>query len=53
VALPAGTTIAMEYTYDNSSQNDDNPSSPPRRVTWGLKATDEMRDNLARMSKGR
>jgi tetratricopeptide (TPR) repeat protein/mono/diheme cytochrome c family protein len=42
VTLPAGTTIAMEYRYDNSSQNDDNPSRPPRRVTWGLKATDEM-----------
>jgi Flp pilus assembly protein TadD/mono/diheme cytochrome c family protein len=42
VVLPAGTTVAMQYTFDNSAQNDDNPSSPPRRVTYGLKSTDEM-----------
>lgn len=33
--LPAGTTIAMEYVYDNSRQNPRNPLDPPRRVTYG------------------
>lgn len=42
VVLPAGTTIEMQYTYDNSAANEDNPSSPPRRVTYGLRSTDEM-----------
>jgi Tfp pilus assembly protein PilF/mono/diheme cytochrome c family protein len=40
--LPAGTTIAMEYTYDNSAENPHNPHRPPRRVTYGERATEEM-----------
>ena len=40
--LPAGTTISMEYTYDNSSANPHNPQRPPRRVTYGEKTSDEM-----------
>ncbi len=44
VALPAGTTIAMRYTYDNSDANVRNPSHPPRRVEWGQNTTDEMGD---------
>jgi Flp pilus assembly protein TadD len=40
--LPAGTTLAMEYLYDNSSQNARNPHDPPRRVTYGQQTTDEM-----------
>jgi len=40
--LPKGTTISMRYTYDNSVANLFNPSQPPRRVTAGNQATDEM-----------
>jgi Tfp pilus assembly protein PilF len=36
--LPAGTTVEMEYTYDNSA------ASPPRRVRWGQHTADEMGD---------
>lgn len=40
--LPAGSTITMEYVYDNSADNPSNPSVPPRRVTYGQRTTDEM-----------
>jgi mono/diheme cytochrome c family protein len=42
VALPSGTTIHMEIVYDNSAENPNNPHSPPRRVTYGQRTTDEM-----------
>jgi Tfp pilus assembly protein PilF len=42
VPLPKGTTIAMRYVYDNSAENVANPSVPPKRVTAGNRATDEM-----------
>jgi hypothetical protein len=42
VALPAGTRVEMEFTYDNSAANPRNPNTPPRRVTWGPGSTDEM-----------
>jgi hypothetical protein len=42
VALPAGTTISMEITYDNSEDNVRNPSHPPKRVRTGERSTDEM-----------
>ena len=42
LALPAGTTIVMTYTYDNSEANLRNPHRPPRRVTWGPQSHDEM-----------
>jgi tetratricopeptide (TPR) repeat protein len=42
VFLPAGTTIRMEYTYDNSAANRRNPNRPPRRVTYGQQTSDEM-----------
>jgi Flp pilus assembly protein TadD len=42
IFLPAGTTIAMAYVYDNSGQNPRNPHDPPRRVTYGQQTTDEM-----------
>jgi hypothetical protein len=32
----------MKVTYDNSDDNPANPSSPPRRVTYGEQTTDEM-----------
>ena len=40
--LPAGTVLIVEATFDNSDQNPSNPSSPPKRVTWGEETDDEM-----------
>jgi peroxiredoxin len=40
--LPAGTRLDVEAVYDNSADNPSNPSSPPKRVTWGDGTTDEM-----------
>jgi hypothetical protein len=40
--LPKGTRITMRYVYDNSDANPRNPSSPPKRVTFGEQTTDEM-----------
>ena len=40
--LAAGTRLEFEYRYDNSADNPDNPSSPPRRVRYGLRSEDEM-----------
>jgi Flp pilus assembly protein TadD len=42
VRLPAGTTIRMEYVYDNSAGNRRNPHAPPQRVIYGQRTTDEM-----------
>ena len=42
--LPAGTTLAMEYTFDNSAGNPRNPNSPPEQVSWGWRSSDEMGD---------
>ena len=42
IALPAGTRVEMEFTYDNSAANPHNPNSPPKRVVWGPGSTDEM-----------
>lgn len=42
VALPAGTRVALEAYYDNSSNNDRNPNTPPKAVSWGEATTDEM-----------
>jgi hypothetical protein len=42
VPLPKGATVRAELHYDNSTANDDNPNSPPKRVRWGRETTDEM-----------
>jgi Flp pilus assembly protein TadD len=44
VVLPAGSTIGMRFTYDNSAANARNPFQPPRRIIWGQNTTDEMGD---------
>jgi Flp pilus assembly protein TadD len=44
LALPQGTTLSMEYTYDNSASNVRNPQLPPMRVLWGQRSKDEMGD---------
>ncbi len=40
--LPQGTRVEMEFSFDNSAGNPQNPSNPPKRVTWGEATTDEM-----------
>jgi hypothetical protein len=40
--LPKGSTIHMDWSFDNSAANPHNPSSPPRHVTYGPSSTDEM-----------
>jgi hypothetical protein len=40
--LPRGTKIDVELVYDNSDENPRNPTTPPRRVTWGRESFDEM-----------
>ena len=42
VQLPAGTRVAMEYVYDNSEANENNPVRPLRRVRFGQESADEM-----------
>jgi Flp pilus assembly protein TadD len=42
IPLPAGTTVTMRYTYDNSTANPENPRKPPVRVRLGPQSTDEM-----------
>jgi tetratricopeptide (TPR) repeat protein len=44
VSLPKGTTLTMEFVYDNSAANLRNPSRPPKRVLWGQRSADEMGD---------
>ncbi len=38
----AGTTIHAIASYDNTTNNPQNPNNPPQFVTWGEKTTDEM-----------
>ena len=42
--LPKGTSVSMEFTYDNSDGNVRNPSHPPRRVVQGWLSSNEMGD---------
>ena len=42
LALPRGSQIHIEAHYDNSSENFNNPNTPPRDVRWGEASTDEM-----------
>ena len=42
VALPKGTVLEMNYSFDNSTNNIRNPSHPPKRVRWGSQSSDEM-----------
>lgn len=42
IELPAGTRLAMEYVFDNSEHNPDNPNRPPQRVRFGQSSADEM-----------
>ena len=42
--LPKGTTLSMQYTYDNSAANERNPQRPPVRARWGQRSAEEMGD---------
>ncbi|PYR42803.1 MAG: hypothetical protein DMF95_27485, partial [Acidobacteria bacterium] len=42
--LPKGTTLEVQYTFDNSADNPRNPQQPPTRVLWGQWSKDEMGD---------
>ncbi|MEX1364521.1 MAG: tetratricopeptide repeat protein, partial [Nannocystaceae bacterium] len=42
VRLPRGSTIHMDWSFDNSADNPHNPFSPPRPVKYGPASTDEM-----------
>jgi hypothetical protein len=42
IRLKSGTKLVVEAVFDNSAANSSNPSSPPKRVTWGEETTDEM-----------
>jgi Flp pilus assembly protein TadD/mono/diheme cytochrome c family protein len=44
LSLPRGTTLSMQYVYDNSSSNPRNPERPPKRARWGQRSADEMGD---------
>jgi tetratricopeptide (TPR) repeat protein/mono/diheme cytochrome c family protein len=40
--LPSGTRLVTEFVFDNSAANRRNPDRPPRHVSWGVRASDEM-----------
>ncbi|QPH41153.1 c-type cytochrome [Pedobacter endophyticus] len=44
IKIPKGSVLTMEGTYDNTKNNPDNPSNPPRNVYSAndMKSTDEM-----------
>jgi hypothetical protein len=42
IYLPGGSWLYGEATYDNTSNNEDNPNDPPQWVTLGESTTDEM-----------
>ena len=42
ITLPKGTRIDVDSWYDNSAANPLNPNSPPKKVGWGIRTTDEM-----------
>lgn len=42
VRLPKGTEVTLEGVHDNSADNPQNPSSPPKRVRWGEQTENEM-----------
>lgn len=42
VHLPKGTTLHLQFFYDNSTNNPANPNHPPKRVVYGEQSSDEM-----------
>jgi tetratricopeptide (TPR) repeat protein len=44
LSLPRGTTLSMEFSYDNSAHNSRNPNDPPQDIEFGPLSTNEMAD---------
>jgi hypothetical protein len=42
IHLPAETIVHATCTYDNTSDNPNNPNDPPQLIFWGSSTTDEM-----------
>jgi hypothetical protein len=42
VKVPASSTLYAQAMYDNTTNNPENPNSPPVDVQWGEQTTDEM-----------
>ena len=42
IHLPRGTKLELVATYDNTTRNPRQPSSPPKLVQFGEQTTDEM-----------
>ena len=42
IVAKEGSIVHAIATYDNTAENPNNPSNPPRTVSWGEKTTDEM-----------
>ena len=42
IRLPKGTRLDLVATYDNTASNPNQPSNPPKLVTFGEQTTDEM-----------
>ena len=42
IPVKAGTLIEVDAIYDNSATNPNNPSDPPKKVTFGQETTNEM-----------
>jgi tetratricopeptide (TPR) repeat protein len=42
VTIPRNSVLRMRVQFDNSTNNPHNPSSPPKRVQYGLQSSDEM-----------
>jgi tetratricopeptide (TPR) repeat protein len=42
LSLPAGTTVSMRWTFDNSAENPSQRYHPPRPITSGNRSTNEM-----------
>lgn len=42
--IPKGSTILIEATFDNTTDNPANPNHPPKDVTYGWNTTSEMLD---------
>lgn len=49
VRLPRGTTLTLQYVFDNSAENPRNPQQPPQVVQWGQRSIDEMGDLWVQM----
>lgn len=50
IRLPKGTTVSLEYMFDNSDANVSNPVRPATRAVWGFRSSDEMGDLWVQMT---